>query len=61
LYTYKVFFEDVVTELKVAVTFLAVLIVTTQVPVPLQAPLQPEKLLPASGVAVSVTVVADVN
>ena len=41
---------------KVAVTVLAALITTGQVPVPVQAPLQPEKVAPPlCGVAVSVT------
>src|SRR5262245_66505469 len=42
---------------KVAVTDIAALIVTVQVPVPVQAPLQPVKVAPAAGVAVSVTAV----
>ena len=42
---------------KVAVTLFTASMVTVQVPVPEQAPLQPEKLLPASGVAVRMTVV----
>jgi hypothetical protein len=42
---------------KVAVTVRAALIVTTQLPVPEHAPLHPVKLLPALGVAASVTVV----
>ena len=41
----------------VAVTLCAALIVTTQLPTPLQAPLQPEKPQPFAGVAVSVTCV----
>ncbi len=41
---------------KVAVTALApVMLVTQVVAAPVQAPLQPEKLNPAAGVAVSVT------
>src|SRR5262245_15021462 len=42
---------------KVAVTDIAALIVTVHVPVPVQAPLQPVKVAPAAGVAVSVTAV----
>jgi len=45
------------TRLNVAVTDLAAFMVTEQAPVPLQAPLQPPKLEPATGVAVSMTVV----
>ena len=40
---------------KVAVTFCAALMLTTQLPVPVHAPLQPVKLLPAADVAVRVT------
>ena len=40
---------------KLAVADWAALIVTKHVPVPLHAPLQPVKLDPAAGVAVSVT------
>jgi hypothetical protein len=39
----------------VAVTFLAAAIVSTQLPVPVQSPLQPVNTLPASAVAASVT------
>ena len=42
---------------KVAVTLLAALILTTQLPVPVQAPLQPVKVEPVVGVAVRVTLV----
>ncbi len=42
---------------KVAVTLRAALIVTTQGPVPVQAPLQPSNVSLPLGVAVSVTVV----
>jgi hypothetical protein len=45
----------------VAVTLRAALIVTTQFPVPEHAPLQPAKLLPALGVAASVTTVPAVK
>ena len=41
---------------KLAVTFLAVLMVTLQVPVPEQSPLQPIKVEPTSGAADKVTV-----
>jgi hypothetical protein len=41
----------------VAVTDLAESMVTIQLPIPVQAPLHPEKVDPASGVAVRVTVV----
>ncbi len=46
---------------KVAVTVGAALIVTVQVPVPVQAPLQPVKVEPAAGAAVRVTTVPLVN
>jgi len=46
------------TTFQVAVTPLAWLIVTWQLPVPVQAPLQPAKVDPVAGVAVSVTTVA---
>ena len=39
----------------VAVTLLAAVMLTVQLPVPVQAPLQPVKVLPVTGVAVSVT------
>ena len=42
---------------KVAVTLCAWFMLTVQVPVPEQAPLQPLKALPGSAVAVSVTLV----
>jgi len=41
--------------LKVAVTDLAELMLTTQLPVPVHAPLQPAKVEPEAAVAVSVT------
>jgi hypothetical protein len=43
------------TGLKAAVTFFAASIVTTHAPAPVQAPLQPAKVLPEAGAAVSVT------
>ena len=43
--------------LKVAVTLRALLMLTVQLPVPLQAPPQPAKLLPDAGCAVKVTCV----
>ena len=43
--------------LNVAVTVVAALTVTAQVPVPEQAPLQPAKLEPAAAAALSVTAV----
>src|SRR5205807_9667721 len=42
---------------KVAMTARAALIVTLQVPVPVQLPLQPVKVAPAAGAAVRVTTV----
>ena len=42
--------------MKVAVTFIALFIVVTQVPVPLHAPLQPVNVEPPVGVAVNVTI-----
>src|SRR5580704_827326 len=45
----------------VAVTASAAFIVTTQLPVPLQAPLQPLKAQPAAGVGVKVTCVPPVK
>ena len=45
------------TDLKVAVTFFAAFMVTAADPVPVQAPLQPAKVLPPAGVAVRVTLV----
>jgi hypothetical protein len=46
-----------ISKLKVAITFLAADIVTTQVPVPEQSPDQPPKVKPAVAAAVRVTVV----
>ena len=43
---------------KVAVTVVAALMLTTQVLVPVHAPLQPLKVEPAAGIAVNVTAVA---
>ena len=43
---------------KVAVTARSAAIASLQAPIPLQAPLQPAKLLPAAATGVSVTVVA---
>src|SRR5439155_4094658 len=47
--------------LKVAVTDWFAFIVTVQVPVPLQAPDQPAKKVPLPGVAVSLTLVPELN
>jgi hypothetical protein len=47
--------------LNVAVTEVAALTATPQLPVPEQAPLQPAKDEPAAGVAVSVTAVPEVK
>jgi hypothetical protein len=44
--------------LKVAVTLRAAVMATVQVPVPVQAPLQPAKTEPAAGLAVRVTTVS---
>ena len=44
--------------LKVAVTLWAAVIETAQLPVPVQAPAQPEKVDPGSGEAVSMTEVS---
>ncbi len=44
-----------VVRLNVAVTFFAEFMVTLQVPVPEQSPLQPENIEPLSAVAVNVT------
>ncbi len=44
-----------------ALTLCAALMLTTQLPVPVQAPLQPAKVLPVVGVAVSVTLVPLLN
>ena len=46
---------------KVAVRLFAAVIETVQTPVPVQAPLQPVKVEPALGVAVSVTLVLYAN
>src|SRR4051812_40157372 len=48
------------TVVNVAVTLWSALIVTTHAPVPLQSPLQPVKVEPEAGVAVSVTLAGDV-
>jgi hypothetical protein len=47
--------ESAKTWVNVAVTDSAALIVTVQIPVPVQAPLHPAKLQPEAGVAVSIT------
>jgi len=52
---------DVGVTLKVAVTVVAALTVTTQVPVPEHGALQPAKVDPVTGVAVRVTAVPDVT
>jgi hypothetical protein len=52
---------DAGTTLKVAVTVVAALTVTTQVPVPEQGALQPANVDPLDAVAVSVTAVPDVR
>ncbi|HDN27603.1 MAG TPA: hypothetical protein ENG03_11010 [Thioploca sp.] len=56
----QVFCDDT-TLLKVAVTLLLDTIDTRQVPVPLQAPLQPANVLPDAGLAVRVTLLPSVK
>ena len=53
----KDYFRAFARRLKEAVTVVSAVRVTVQVLFPLQAPLQPEKVEPAAGAAVSVTVV----
>ena len=48
-------FRATATMVNEAVTLCAAVMLTTQLPVPVHAPLQPEKVLPVVGVAVSVT------
>jgi hypothetical protein len=52
---------DTGVSVKVAATFCAAPMVTAQLPVPVQPPLQPVKVLPVAGLAVRITLVPPIK